>query len=517
LTAAGVVGSLVGATATASASVSSIVDTYGDRFGTVVNVVDDAGADNTGQQPIDDVLDQYHDDDTLLVFPSGRYLMHHQFRFTGFDNFGMVGDDATFVPGTMEAMDGNVVTQGTFSGPARMFRLGVSYAPGKDLLFKGFNFDYTAPSTGLRAIETYVSTGLLVEDIDVNGQHDTGTFGPALFAMTDPSAIGTVNGFRAEDGGVFSDQTIGSIWRGPTGILTPPGHEGKLWLRNCKLGGFPDNGVYVSGYDGRVIVQGGTFKNSNASNIRLRGDYSEVHDAEVVVDGRTPGSTLSGTNQRAIRMDAGKGLWVENTTIKLPDPNGNAITVLDQAESARIQNCDVSIADVRTNAGIVVQNDAGAVDILDTSIDYNCPGNAIKIRGHNTSDDAPVLVQNVTITGDAPGSNGRNAIRSTRANVIFQYLDVNQPGPDYRRAIEIHGNDNAIVGGTFEATHIPIVNVASGTSLKWATSESLDGYVALKLYGGESDVTVTDCTLYDGYDDNGTASLTMSGNDYPTS
>ena len=45
-----------------------------DQFDTVVDVTE-AGADTSGETPINSVLDDHLDDNTLLRFPSGRYRL----------------------------------------------------------------------------------------------------------------------------------------------------------------------------------------------------------------------------------------------------------------------------------------------------------------------------------------------------------------------------------------------------------------------------------------------------------
>ncbi|WP_435346660.1 right-handed parallel beta-helix repeat-containing protein [Haloarchaeobius sp. HRN-SO-5] len=490
---------------------SAATQTYEDRFSTVVDMVD-AGADPNAGEPIGDLLHEHAGDDTLLQFPAGEYLMTEQFRFTDYENFGIVGTDATIVPGTIEELDGRSVVEGTFSGPTRLFRLGVSYAPGDRLLFEGLTFDFTDDQSGFRAIEAYVERELTVRDVDIDGTHDVGSFGPALFSVVDPDGISTVEGFRAPDGGSYSENTIGSIEDGPTGILVPPSHQGKLWLRDCELGGFPDQGVYASSTDGRVVVKGGVYRNSNSANVRLMSDYSYIQDATIVVD-----EAHEGHNQRAIRLDAGKHLWVYNTEIRLSDPNGHAIVVYNDVEKARIQECDITVGEGESNYGIIVRPDAGGVDVFDTTIQFEGSGNPLLVRGRNDDGDAPVHVLRTQISGSGPGTDGRNAIRCLRANALFEDVEVHVDGDYYRRGIEIHGDDCTVDGGVFESTHHPIVNVADGTVLDDLTARSYDGYAGLKLYDGYSDVTVTDSTIYEGYLDQGTDDLVVDGVEFPDS
>lgn len=44
------------------------------QYDTVVDIVD-AGADPSGDEPIDDVLAKYNKDDTRIEFPTGRYKL----------------------------------------------------------------------------------------------------------------------------------------------------------------------------------------------------------------------------------------------------------------------------------------------------------------------------------------------------------------------------------------------------------------------------------------------------------
>ena len=486
--------SVVGATNVEAASYDDVVDLV------------DAGADPDGDDSIVPYLEEYAADDTLLQLPPGEYAMDEQFRFTGYDNFGIVGDDATIVPGTVEAMEGKSATEGTFSGPTRLFRLGTSLDPGDNLHVEGLTFDFTADNCGFRAIEAYCERDLLVRDIDIVGEHDVGSFGPALFSLTDPDGNGTVEGFRAPDGGAHSENTIGDIQYGSTGMLVPGSHEGKLWVRDCELGPFPDNGLYASCTDGRVVVKGGEYRNSNVSNIRLAGDYSYVKGATVVVDENRP----EDGNQRGIRLDEGEHLWVYDTEVRLEEPNGHAITVMADVERARIQESTVSVGE-EVNDGIVVRPGTGPVDIYTSEVEIDGGGQAIRIEG----DGGIVDCWYTTVTGDASGAYGRHAIRCARDDCLFRHMVVKQSGPDYRRGLQLEGRDCYVYSGYYETSHIPIVNEADDTLIEDVTARSLDGYEALKILDGTEDVDVVSNALYNGVWDKGSEDLYLSGNTYP--
>lgn len=461
------------------------------------NVVEQ-GADPTGQESINPVLDDIPcDDGTTLYFPEGEYLMGDVFRHVGFQGFELRGDDATIVPAS--EYDGRW-----------LFKLGTFDQPGEDLYVEGFDFDFTADDTGLRVLQAQVSDDLLVQDLEVVGEHDSGNYGPFLFDITDPSGIGAIENVRLPDGGEFSENTPGDINVGPTGIIVSPYHDGKLWVRNCVVGPWPDNGLYCSTDGGRVVVKGGLFKNSNISNIRLSGDYSSVHDATVVVDNQRENDD----NQRGIRLDSGKYNWVENTEVRLEQPNGWGITVKNDVEKARIQNSRVVVdGDVPTRA-VAIAPGTGPVDILTTDIEFNAPGQALFIEGPSSADADPVFVQRSSVTGTGDGSYGRHAVLAERGNCTFDRFDVTQTGGNYRRGIKLTGDGSTMVWGDHYTTHIPIVNDADGTTFKGVTSKSLDGYEAMKIIDGSRDVDVVRSALYNGVWEYGDVDVTYEGNWY---
>jgi len=446
-----------------------------------INVVEE-GADPTGQESINPVLDGLSlNDGTTLYFREGDYLMDDTVRHVDFHGLELRGDGATIVPAP--DYDGDW-----------LFKLGTSDRPGEDLVVDGFDFDFTADNTGLRVLQAQVSDDLLVQDLEVRGEHDSGNKGPFLFDITDPAGIGTIANIRIPDGGEFSKNTPGDINVGPTGILVTRSHDGKLWVRDCEVGPWPDNGLYCSTEGGRVVVDGGVFKNSNIASIRLSGDYSSIHDVTVIVDDRRD----SDTNQRGIRLDGGKYNWIENTDIQLTEPTGYGISVLNDVEWARIQNSRVVVdGDVPTRA-VSVSPNAGNIEIIGTEIEFNTPGQALYIQGPSSADADPVYVLKSSVTGSGDGSNGRHAVRIERGNGTFDRFDVEQTGDDYRRGIKVTGDGCSFLWGDLETTHIPLVNDADGTKFRGITARSLDGHEAMKFIDGSSGVNVIKSTLYNG-------------------
>ncbi|RDZ42301.1 hypothetical protein C5B86_16585 [Haloferax sp. Atlit-19N] len=459
------------------------------------NVVDE-GADPTGGESINPVLDDIQcDDGTVLYFPDGEYLMDDAFRHVDFRGFELRGDNATIVPAA--DYDGRW-----------LFKLGTFEQPGEDLVVEGFEFDFTADDTGLRVVQAQVRDDLLARDLSVVGQHDSGKYGPFAFDVTDASGIGTVQNIRIPDGGEFSDNTPGDIDVGPTGIIVSPYHDGKLWVRDCEVGAWPDNGLYCSTEGGRVVVDGGVFKNSNIANIRLSGDYSSIHGATVIVDDRR----TDDTNQRGIRLDGGAYNWIDDTVVRIDEPNGRAISVQNDVEWARIQNSSVIVnGDVPTKA-VTVSPGAGRIDIINTDIEFNTSGQALVVGGPSSADADPVYVLKSSVGGSGDGSSGRHAVRLERGNCTLDRFDVEQTGGDYRRAVKVLGDGSTFIWGDYDTGHIPLVNDADGTTFRGITSESHDDYEGMKVIDGSSGVEVIESVIHNGVWEYGDVDVAYDGN-----
>lgn len=463
-------GSLVAAGSVASlASVGSVAaadDDVRSQYDTVIDVVE-AGADPDGNESITPVLREHVGDDTLLEFPEGRYYMDEQLRFTGFENVGFVGEDATLVPANYHEFDGPQY---------RLFRLGTHEVPGNDLRFEGFDVDQTASETGIRVINAEVEDGLIVRNVRIDGVHDSGTWGPGLFNVLDPDGEGIVNCFQAPDGAVHVDETPneGNMWRGATGIHVNGNHRGTLVFENCILGGFPDNGLYSSNQTGRVGISGGYYRNSGTASIRLNGSTAAVSGATVVVDDDPHGSA----GQHAIRLDGGDRFTIEDATIAVPEPNGDAIRVMSDVDETTISNTDISVGAQPAN-GIRLDSGNGPTTIENVTVDMAGSANAVRILGE---DGGGVDLSNVRVTGDAPGTTLRHAIFCQRHNCQFTGLDIDQPGDTKRRGIELRGENYTISDSEFETRDTPIVvNGAADVTIENSAAQPIANANSLRI------------------------------------
>ncbi|WP_222919709.1 right-handed parallel beta-helix repeat-containing protein [Natrinema sp. SYSU A 869] len=494
----------IGLTSTASAS-SEPYGYYYDNYGTVVDVTE-AGADNTGTESITPVLEELRSDDTLLVFPEGEYYMDEQFRFTGFDNFGVVGENATLIPADYHE----------FNGPQyRLFRLGVSYSPGGTLRFEGFDVDQTAPDTGIRTIEAYADDRLEVRDVTINGYHDSGTWGPGLFNVTDPDGRGIVERFRAPDGGAWVNNTpnAGNRWRGPIGIEANE-NEGTLEFRRCLLGGFPNNGLYAAGGNGTVIVNGGLYRNSNGANIRVGGRDSEIRWPTVKVDSTRP----EDKTQRGIRIENGRNMEIYGAAVEItsPKPTSHAISVMNTCESARIDTTRLQLQGEDINHGIVLSPECGEATIVDTEITHETTGGyPLWIQDSDRTEQ--ILTEHVTISGRAGDASGfRDGIRCERDNCRFSNVDVTQHGRDGvdRNAIVNTGEDMTVYQSELRASQYPYVDLGSSILVRDSTLESSTGNEAVCLYPSSTNPTFKKNRLVGGIRDLGASGVTTWENTY---
>lgn len=483
-------------------SMSTRIDRYREEFGTVIDVVE-AGADPNGNESVVDIIRRYADDDTLLLFPPGRYYVDEQVRFTGFENFGLVGNGATLVPANYHE----------FEGPTyRMFRLGVHYSPGNRLVFDNFTVDQTAADTGIRVIDAMVHDGLEVRDVTIEGKHDSGTWGPGRVNVVDPDGTGLVERFEAPDGAAWESETpnAGNIWRGPTGIIANM-TEGELTFRDCDLGPFPDNGLYATGGGGRILVEGGRYENSHGSNLRLGGSESQVTGATVVVD-ETPSHFGA---QRGVRFEKGDGFRFEDTDVTLTAANGGCSPVLlpNSCGDIWIENVSITVDTPVANTGVRVSPNVGHFTLYDSEIEHNGPG-GYSLLLHGDEGGPGGTVQSVAFTGDVGDEGARCTIRNVRDDVKFRVNVIDQPGGENRYGLANLGDDCMLYKGVYRATHYPVLDSGTGTWVEDIYANSYGDKGAYCLHDDSENVYLKLNTLRGGYDDYGCAGLKTVGNEF---
>lgn len=468
-----------------SASASSH---YEDQYETVIDVTD-VGADNNGNESITPILREHASNDTLLKFPSGRYRMDSQFRLTGFDNFGMVGDDAVLEPasyGDFETDDWNY----------RLFRLGTDEKPGTNLRMEGFTVDQSADRTGVRAIDAAIDDGLIVRDIDINGYHDSGAWGPGRFVITDADGAGLVERFRAPDGAATTGNAPGDkLWRGPSGILCNM-NKGTITFRNCVLEGFPDNGLYAAHGSGSVRVEGGRYKNNMGANVRLGGDHSYIMDATIVVDQ----DDNHGIYQRGLRLEKGNLLVAKDVDFETRVGGSPAIRVANNADNVYVLDSSITTQTDGPSSAIDVRPSAGKTYIKRSDVKHATGGGpAITI----SDGDSPVFLEKLNVSTNSATSGTRSAIHNERDGCEFRAVNVSADGGSGRRALTISANNCTVYEGNYVSPDHPLQTSGSGTWIESVSARSKRGDEALLITSSADDTYVKNSTLQNGIDDRG--------------
>lgn len=486
-----------GLAATGLLSVGSAAASLDDEYGTVVDVAD-AGAATDGSESVSGVIQDLVDDDTLLRFPPGRYYFDEQVRLTDFRNLGLVGNDATLVP----------ADYWDFDGPQyRMFRLGTDYAPGEDLRIDTFTVDQRAANTGIRAFEACVSDGLVVEHVDVVGEHDSGTWGPGLFTITDPDGEGRVSFFSAPDGAEVNEDTPGDLWLGPTGILCNDAHNGTITFENCVLGGFPDNGLYAAGGDGRVVVEDGVYKNSGVASVRIGAASGAVRNARFVVD-----ENPFEVPQECLRFDYGDWFEVEDVSFRLAEPSGDAIHFQNDVSGGIVRDSYL-VMDSPAYVGLAIDPGAGPTYVQDSTFAMMDSNNAVLIESNGDSPGEVGLV-NVDVTGNASGILMRHAIRCERDDCYFRDVDVEQHGGHKRRGIALLGDSPFLYNSQIDTSDRSLT--VKGDDVWIEDCELLTDTDAegVRLFDSADGVRLKNNTIPDGVVNLGASDVVETGTEY---
>lgn len=401
--------------------------TFRSRFSTVKNVVD-SGIEPGGGNPIDDRLTDLMADDTLLIFPDGRYAVE-RLEVGGYDNLGLVsakGAAPTIVPAVPSNEIGNQFVQ--FLDVARFY-------------IDGFDFDFTEPRFGgvvrVRGQGNFVARNLTIRG-KMPDKDLPSTPAAFHFGQIDESGRGVVENAVAKDGGHQGGNAVG--------IYVEKDHAGELRFRNCNIQNFPNNGLYASapgrneqnfvGNDGPVHVEGGLYRNNNIANIRIGSTDSTVTNARVVADEQPPHPKGS-LNVRGIRLRGKEGQVIDNCEIQFGKNAGPGFGAL------------------------VFHPDTGRATVRNTKIEMHRDGvhaiNALPVQRSGASTGS--TFENVEITGSA--ANGRAVAIESRDGTSFENCRVVQRGRRRAGFFFFDSQNCSITGTTIKVTGKPIQNVNS--------------------------------------------------------
>jgi hypothetical protein len=382
-----------------------------DRFETVVNVAD-AGADASGEEPINDVLADHLDDDTLLYFPSGRYRLE-PWEVVEYRNLGVVGEDAALVP------------------PAKERSYWLMFGDLDEFLFAGFTLD--CRENGVAPVN-YVSVGAgtsVVRDVALRGNRRAPKTGFEV-AAADPSGELRLENLRLPDGST-----------GGNGIFVFPESVGALTIRDCHVEHWAE-GLYAAYHSGPLRVVGGYYANNGIDQVRVGGGHRGALVKGVTVRVDDP--------RRAKHKPNMRGIWME------------------EGERVRIENCDVAITDLTgtySSGAIVVGKQFGSVVVENTRIRTDADAPAIRVRepmdtlrGKNVPslnrlpEEWALTCRNVRISGEA--SEGSAILTNRRDDCLFDGLCIDHQRGSRDGIAVFHAKGCTVRDSTIDVTGDPI-------------------------------------------------------------
>ena len=399
---------LSGLVAPARGDVTATVDPR-ERFDAVVDLAAE-GADPTGTEPIDDLLETHCRDGTLVVLPDGRYRLRHLSLYRQ-SNWGLVGlgDDVRLVPA-----DGYLDEE-----------LWIGGAECRDVWLENLTLDNTASghhgSIGFSPFD-----GLVIRDVTKVGVHDD-PHSPSVFVrVVEAGGTALLDRVRLLDGG----ENVG---------VYCDSREGETVFRECEVHAHWNNGLYASAADGRVRVEGGVYANNNVAGVRLGSGGSSVRGARVVVD-RVPDTapTREWNNMRGVRV---------------------CDTAADEAPVV-VEGCDVELSAGRGIGGVVIEENAARVTVRNTRIRVDDGYKYVSDDGRasfgvytGSRDGCPCTFENVSVTGDASGF---AAFRMRRHDSVVDHGCIHQTGDDRDGFLFVdEGDATAVSASTVNVTGAP--------------------------------------------------------------
>lgn len=293
-----------------------------------VNIVD-AGADPSGEQPIDDVLASAAEDGMTVVFPPGRYRLG---QFEGhYADLTLAGRGATIVPTQREALTNMLVVEGPNN------------------VVEGFLFDYRnvkMPPT----ITIYGPDGWVFRNCAFLGVQQTDLPQQTSYCLypnvTESSGTGTIERVYMGQGSANPNQgdNRGGIWFGPHNL-------GTIRINGVWMEHWSENTIYCHNSPGDVVVENSFFRNTNSAGTRVGGG-TVLRNNTYVKDGPIPSQRWSGTRlMRGVWCSGGKSEFGQKGRLLIEDCDfvfrnskhvGDALDIEHPPEEVVVRNCRVT-------------------------------------------------------------------------------------------------------------------------------------------------------------------------------
>ena len=395
----------------------------------VVNIVEEFGADPTGEEPINDALDAAIQDDTEVVFPEGEYWIDGiGYRNWSVSNVALVGEGEARLRPTQDSAPVLLLLHGTH------------------IRVENLIIDQTAEDTST-GINVQADDGLVIRDVLFDGAGD-GPGGPTdeygdngerhgpfniVPAVTDPDGVGLIENVHMPDG------TVPYYRKG--GVWVANEHAGHLQFERCSFEYFSDNALYTSGagvpgngQNGSIGVENCFFRNNNTTAIRLGTPESYAKNCTVVIEaGELPPVPWGAVTGRAGWIWYGFDGFYEDIDVISDDPRGMGIFAHD--------------------------SHTGSLDVRNCRFEMNGDGARVL---ETVDSGGTVTVEDTSITGEA-GLDA--AVQLVEREIAFDNVYINQTGAS-RDAVSLESVTGTISDSVIDVTGDQFL--PSGNTDVWA-------------------------------------------------
>lgn len=424
----------------ATAHNPAVTERHGIQFETVYDAIDDLGMDNTGTEPIDETLDTYYGDSTLITFPPGEYLVTETHYWDkNIDSFGILGS-------------GEIRQDVQFVLPKGTNIKWLNIRTGCNHLLENFVWQQTPDMVTSFTNTIHQDDGLHIENVELAGFNPTDNeekehhaVGPGLLpVIRTRDGVGVIKEFVCTGGGVVDRYPnrrvpvfVGSI------------HRGELQFVDCHIEESGSHAIYASKTQGCLRVNGGLFKNNDNTNMRITSGHPEKRswckNARIVID-----------TDSAIHLPEGERY--EQTRGFRFDRNRLG---REHYSDFLIENCDVIMRSTPNSMGLlVVTGSHPGLCIRDTRFQQDVDD--VRIIWAQSPDqdvigDAAVRlnIETVRITGSAANGNGIHL--RDRPNSVVQDTCIHLTGTDRNGARLTNADGSIVRNSRINVTGKPVI------------------------------------------------------------
>lgn len=444
-------------------------ETPESRFGTTVDLVEDAGADPTGAEPVGAAVESAMAPDTRIEVPPGTYQLAPRPIEVPADNIGFVATDPS--ADTVFRFDEG------YHGPFLRCERDA-------LLFKGIDVDMSGSARESGYMRIQAPSRFRVEDVEYIGRGQGPGFAFQVAVTEDSDGVGTLRNVRVPHGSRPDRYAPpgGEKGNGRIGVYAGLTHHGTLRIQNCEFSEFGNNGVYASRTPGDVRVEDSYFLNNGPNSIRLSGAGSWAKRCLVELDFDEYSGPPTGTEWGAWGISCENaqegrtaneyppeepGMLVEDCRVefrKLDDLGvaGAAIRLASKARSMVVRNTEIRV-DTERGFG----RSTHAVLRVNPFLDHRM----YRLNRPDPPEPHSITLENVTVTGSAAGDAAVRIAHAADSTIRNCRIRGTGDGRVGIRVIESPGC--RIVGGSVDTPGYPlVVDAKSAAGCAVALSEN---------------------------------------------